>query len=222
MTNKTYKIRLADYCSDIFSMVLKRRMNNDFGEKNAFRDKFREMINQIEINTQKAGISSNEVEQAKFALIAFTDEFIITSDWQEKENWIANPLQMETYGRFDAGEEFFKRLIEFQLDPLRNAAVIEVYYICLSLGFKGKYAISGKEELQILVNKANEDINKTLGNSPACLSSLAIPEKSTLASKRNLNSWYIGFGSVLLGLIFYLIVTLLSISAIEKSAEYLP
>jgi len=216
------KSRLADYCSDILSMVLKMRINNDFGDATSFRDKIRDMLSQIEIKAQKAGLSASDSEQAKFALIAFTDELIITSDWQEKDNWIANPLQMETYGRFDAGEEFFKKLMELQLDPLKNSAVIEVYYVCLGLGFKGKYAISGQEDLRLLVNKANEDINKTLGKPPEFLSPSGIPEKSALASQKNYHSWYLGFGALLLGIIFYLIITAISIGAVEKTIEFLP
>ena len=208
MTKDTTKPRLADYCSDFLSMVLTMRINNDFGDEKAFRDKIRDMLNQIEIKTQKAGISNSDVEQAKFALIALTDEFVITSDWAGKDNWLANPLQMEIYARFDAGEEFFKRLAEFQLDPLKKSAIIEVYFICLGLGFKGKYAIAGQEELRLLVNKANEDINKTLGGTPEYLSPSGIPEKSSLASKKNYNSLYLGFGTLLLGLIFYIILQL--------------
>jgi type VI secretion system protein ImpK len=222
MTKINNQLRLADYCSDVLSMVLKMRINNDFGDEKIFRDKIRDKLNQMEIKTQKAGISSFETEQAKFALIALTDEFVITSDWKEKENWIANPLQMEIYGRFDAGEEFFKRLMEFQLDPLKNSGLIEIYFICMGLGFKGKYAISGQEELGILVNKANEDISKKLGNVPEYLSPSGIPEKSALASQRNYNSLYMGLGTLLLGLIFYLIITLISIGAVENTFEFLP
>ncbi len=215
-------MRLADYCSDFLSMVLSMRIINDFGDEKTFREKIRDMLNQIEIKTQKAGISNSDVEQAKFALIAMTDEFVITSDWGGKENWLANPLQMEIYARFDAGEEFFKRLTEFQLDPLKKSAIIEVYYLCLGLGFKGKYAIAGQEDLRLLINKANEDINKTLGKPPESLSRSGIPEKSSRASQKNYNSMYLGFGTLLLGLLFYLIITLISIGAVETATDLLP
>ena len=111
------KIRLADYCHDILKVVLKMRVENDFGDGVAFRKKIIEMIGQMEMNAQRGGFSTDKIEKVKFALIAFVDEFIITSDWEGREDWIANPMQMEIYGRFDAGEEFFKKAEEFKLQP---------------------------------------------------------------------------------------------------------
>ena len=89
MTKDIIKPRLADFCSKFFSMLINMRINNDFGDEKIFRDKIRDMLNQIDIKAQKASISSSDIEQAKFALIALTDEFIITSDWAGKETHIS-------------------------------------------------------------------------------------------------------------------------------------
>ncbi len=78
---------------------------------------------------------------------------MLTSRWQAvKEPWLGKPLQLEHFGTFAAGEEFFRRLdaIRASQDPQR-LDVLEVYTLCLCLGFKGKYGgVQGLETLRQL------------------------------------------------------------------------
>ena len=222
MTTNSEKMRLAGYCHDLLNMVLKMQMANDFGDAAVFRDKIRKLINQIEIKAQKSAVPTAEIDHTKFALIAFVDECVITSDWDQREDWIANPLQMEIYGRFDAGDQFFTRLDTFLQNPGANASVTGVYYTCLGLGFKGRYAIDGEKELSLLISKTNDVLKKTVVSIPETLSPSTVPEKSTRSSDTKILSWYLGFGTILLALIFYLIITLISINAAEKTLELLP
>jgi type VI secretion system protein ImpK len=222
MTNNVDKMRLAGYCHDLLNMVLKMQIANDFGDAAVFRDKISDLINQIEIKAQKNACPAAEINHTKFALIAFVDECVITSDWDQREDWIANPLQMEIYGRFDAGDEFFTRLETFLQNPGENAAVTGVYYTCLGLGFKGKYAIDGEEELRLLISKTNDALKRTVISFPELLSPSGVPEKSVRSSDKKFLSWYLGFGTILLALIFYLIITLISINAVDKALEVLP
>lgn len=222
MTNNMEKMRLAGYCHDLLNMVLKMQIANDFGDAALFRDKIRDKINQIEIKAQKIGVPTVEINHTKFALIAFVDECVITSDWDQREDWLANPLQMEMYGRFDAGDEFFTKLETFLQSPGEYAAVTGVYYTCLGLGFKGKYAIDGEEELRLLISKTNDALKRTVVSFPELLSPSAVPEQSVRSGDKKFLSWYLGFGALLLALIFYLIITLISINAVDKALEVLP
>ena len=222
MTTNSEKMRLAGYCHDLLNMVIKMQIADDFGDAAVFRDKIRELINQIEIKAQKSAVPTAEIDHTKFALIAFVDECVITSDWDQREDWIANPLQMEIYGRFDAGDQFFTRLETFLQNPGANAAVTGVYYTCLGLGFKGRYAIDGEEELSLLISKTNDALKKTVVSIPETLSPSAVPEKSARSSDTKFLSWYLGFGTILLALVFYLIITLISINVVDKALELLP
>jgi type VI secretion system protein ImpK len=180
------------------------------------------MIGQMEMNAQRGGFSTDETEKAKFALIAFVDEFIITSDWDGREDWIANPLQMEIYGRFDAGEEFFKKVEEIQLHPEKNKGVLEVYFICLGLGFKGKYALDSTEKLGSVIDKIYNGLKRFIGDTHKNLSPSVVPRNLALpSSQKKLSFWYFGLGVVILGVIFYFIITLISINVVENAVELL-
>ena len=222
MAKKSKNLRLADYCHNILKEVVKMRVANDFGDGDEFRKKILEMMGKLETNANRAGFSSDQVSDVKFALIAFIDELIITSDWEGREIWIANPLQMELYSRFDAGEEFFNKMDEFQIQPQKNKDVLEVYFICMGIGFKGKYALDSKEKLTSVIDKIYNGIKPFLGDSIRLLSPSAVSDKAGRPlSQRKLSFWYFGLGAIILGIIFYFVITLISINVVESAVELL-
>jgi len=135
---------------------------------------------------------------------------------------MANPLQMELYGRFDAGEEFFRKLEEFQQFPDENKNVLEVYLICLGLGFKGKYLLDSEEKLGLVIDKIYKSVKDFFGRQPKLLSPSAVPRNLSHRSvQKKLSFWYFGLGAVILGVIFYFIITLISINVMENAVEFL-
>ena len=49
------------------------------------------------------------------------------------------PLQKELYGKENGGELFYQLTEDLLTKPLINNLIYEVFYFCLSNGFKGKY-----------------------------------------------------------------------------------
>jgi type IV/VI secretion system ImpK/VasF family protein len=82
------------------------------------------------------GFAPEDVEQARFALIAWTDEVLSKADWPGREAWLREPLQLQLYRTNRAGNEFFAHLAA--LRPEQTAAR-EVYFLALALGFEGQY-----------------------------------------------------------------------------------
>lgn len=85
------------------------------------------------------GYSEDQYETGKFAVTAFIDEALLSSPWQYKRQWKNSLLQMQFFNTVNAGQEFYERLNK--LNPVSPAErdIREVYYYCLSLGFRGKY-----------------------------------------------------------------------------------
>jgi len=93
-----------------------------------------------------------EVEEARFALVAFADETVQRSSWAWAEDWKKDPLQRQLFQTNRAGNEFFDHLNS--LRPDQNDAR-EVYYLCLALGFEGQFA--GREsERRALIQQEYE------------------------------------------------------------------
>ncbi|MEE9612320.1 MAG: DotU family type IV/VI secretion system protein, partial [Desulfatiglandales bacterium] len=92
----------------------------------------------------KGVFSQEDYDQARFAICAWADESILNSSWQEKSRWMGEQLQRLYYQTTDAGEEFFERMN--RLAP-HQREVREVYYLCLAMGFTGRYCHEGDDYL---------------------------------------------------------------------------
>ncbi|MBC7797974.1 MAG: DotU family type IV/VI secretion system protein, partial [Pyrinomonadaceae bacterium] len=97
---------------------------------------------------------------SKFALAAFVDETVLTNDFPLKDEWEKYPLQLEYFGEQLAGVKFFDRLEAMlkQMDAAVDA--VEVYYVCMLLGFKGKYAVYLEHELGDIIRRTAEELRR--------------------------------------------------------------
>jgi len=83
-----------------------------------------------------AALRSDELEEARFALVAWLDEVILRSDWPGRDEWATEPLQLRLYKTVRAGNEFYEHLRRLRPEHTRAR---EVYLLVLSLGFEGQY-----------------------------------------------------------------------------------
>jgi type VI secretion system protein ImpK len=82
------------------------------------------------------GVPAEEIDEARFALVAWADEVILKASWAGRDEWLREPLQLQLFRTNRAGNEFFSHLE--RLRPDQNAAR-EVYFAALALGFEGQY-----------------------------------------------------------------------------------
>ncbi|MCC6544586.1 MAG: DotU family type IV/VI secretion system protein [Nitrospirae bacterium] len=102
------------------------------------------LLSESEQCIQKGSYSQEDYNQAKFMICAWVDETILASNWNQKNNWQKEQLQRIYYNTTGAGEEVFERLNNL---GLHQREVREVYYLCLTLGFKGRYCKEGDDFL---------------------------------------------------------------------------
>jgi len=116
------------------------------------RTTFSNLLKEMEFQASKLSYSSQAVQSGKFALAAFIDETVLTADFPLRQEWEKYPLQLEYFGEHLAGVKFFERLEEFLKESLQHIDVIELYYVCLLLGYKGRYKIYLEDQLKELIN----------------------------------------------------------------------
>jgi type VI secretion system protein ImpK len=92
----------------------------------------------------RENFSPEDYDQARFAIFAWIDEIILNSKWNQKNRWMGEQLQRTYYNTSDAGELFYERLNNI---GIQQRDVREVYYLCLALGFKGRYCHEGDDYL---------------------------------------------------------------------------
>jgi len=84
----------------------------------------------------KGWFSKEDYDQARFVICAWVDESILASAWQHRGQWQREQLQRLYYNTTEAGEEVFDRLNAL---GYHQKEVRELYYLCLSLGLKGRF-----------------------------------------------------------------------------------
>ena len=78
-----------------------------------------------------------EWELTKYALVAWIDELLVESPWEGREWWKNNVLEMDLFNTRECNEQFYVKAQE--ASSLMNRDALEVYYVCVVLGFRGLY-----------------------------------------------------------------------------------
>ena len=142
---------LPDLCAGIFAYVLWLRAQDVTAviDVRVVFQRFDEMLRELDAAGQRGGATPEHVRLVLFAMVAFVDEMILTSKLSFRSEWSEQPLQMTYFNENAAGEEFFTRLDDSRQTGAGGLTeVYESYYLCLSLGFKGRYGGSPKLEKQ--------------------------------------------------------------------------
>ena len=112
------------------------------------------LVAQSERYLESGTVSREDYDLARFAIFAWIDEAILSSPWDGKNHWQREKLQRIYYDTDDAGEKFFEKL-DLNTIGLHQRDVREIYYLCLAMGFTGKYCHEGDEILLERVKSYN-------------------------------------------------------------------
>ncbi|HVO72408.1 MAG TPA: type IVB secretion system protein IcmH/DotU [Ignavibacteriaceae bacterium] len=199
---------LADIASESFILILQLRSTNDYGNAAALKAKVLEMLERLERNARSCGIDNEKIRLTKFALAAFIDETIIGSEWDQKDSWLSEPLQILLFDTFNAGEEFFSTLNLLRQRSGANKEILEIYFLCLTLGFKGKYQLQSPEYLRRIIDDLNTELHPEASITIDSLSPNAKPHENFIkAVNEGLPLWIYPAAAVLLCIIFYIIMS---------------
>jgi len=131
-------MRLTDSFMELIAYVsyFKKSAANKQPSFEKVKADIQRLLSQSEEHVKKNNLSQDDYNQARFAVCAWIDESILNSSWREKNKWQREQLQRIYFNTTDAGEEFFKRLNTL---GIHQRDVREIYYLCLAMGFMGRY-----------------------------------------------------------------------------------
>lgn len=148
-------------CTDLFLIVIRMRESEDLGEPAALRKLINYYLDLFEKNCKTIGISNEAIFNAKYAIVALIDETVLSVPGVCKDYWLTRPLQLDLFGDNLAGEEFYNKLQKLEMNPEKNKDVLEIYYLCLSLGFEGKYKLYNGEERITIMEELGRKLRRT-------------------------------------------------------------
>ncbi|PZR89134.1 MAG: DotU family type IV/VI secretion system protein [Hyphomicrobiales bacterium] len=150
------------------SIVRLRSGRQSVTDAQYFRTQFREALKLAHEEARNRGYSDDEIRDARFATVAFLDESILNLRNPVFADWVRKPLQEELFGVHVGGEVFFKDVDRLmgQVDSPSLADVLEVYLLCVLLGYAGRYSAAGKGELNAVRDSMMAKIRRIRGPSP--------------------------------------------------------
>jgi type VI secretion system protein ImpK len=127
------------------------------------------------------GVPRDTVFTARYALCAAVDEAVLGTPWGQEGAWSNESLLITFHKETAGGAKFFAILDRLSQDPAQNLDLLELMYLCLRLGFKGKYILmpDGGRKLEELQERLFERVRRYRGTPEAELSAHWAPARVT-------------------------------------------
>lgn len=87
------------------------------------------------------------------------DELILVSPWGPESGWENRTLVADLFGFRDGGDRFYSIADRALMQPRALREFIEIIYILLKLGFRGKYSRSNEHERDRLIDRLESALN---------------------------------------------------------------
>ncbi len=177
-------LRRADNLALIYQEVLTaierlRGIRQGVTDAQAFRLHTREALKTAANQALSAGYPQDYVKYATFVAVAFLDESVLNSQNPIFADWLRKPLQEELFGTHIAGEVVFQNLDQLMSasDSQDLADLLEVYHLCLLLGFCGRYSVGNRGELAHRINQVADKIRRIRGRVGPLSPAWALPQE---------------------------------------------
>jgi type VI secretion system protein ImpK len=210
-TSRTYS--LASCYENAFTVILRLAFVQSQSNVNSqeFRVSVRAALKAAMEQAKTLGYSSEINQLGFFAVVGLLDETVLKAQNPAFADWAQRPLQEEMFGHNRAGEVFFDHLqnLLVRADSPETADCLEMYCLCMLLGFKGRYALSASitsfsglgdgggqsssrpsGEIYALIQQTREKIERIRGRAAFMPDSAAPPVKPTLRT----DHWSRGLG----------------------------
>ena len=108
-----------------------------------------EQVREFEERARAGGVANETVLAARYALCAALDEAVLSTPWGGQSDWGGQTLLVTLHHDTWGGEKFFDMLERICADPGRHIDLMELQYMCLALGFAGKYAVADRGQARL-------------------------------------------------------------------------
>jgi type VI secretion system protein ImpK len=127
-------------------LVLSGRLRGQVSQADvdALRRQTSQEVRAFEDRARSANVAPEDILAARYALCTAVDEAVMNTPWGSQSGWSGQSLLVTFHREVFGGEKFFQILERISTQPQRFVAVLELFYICLALGFEGKYHLDAR------------------------------------------------------------------------------
>lgn len=119
---------------------------------------YKKVVREIEAIEQELARKNYErpvILSFRYILCACIDEAVMSQEWGSHSEWSENSLLAHFHNETWGGEKVFTVLERLEQEPQRYRDILEFIYLCLCLGFTGRYRVTaqGHNELMTVIRR---------------------------------------------------------------------
>lgn len=143
---------LVNAASALITVFEKTRQSTSHPDIGGLHKRLVSEIRQFDNRLRELGIKPEIALSARYVLCSVLDETILNTPWGSESPWAQRTLLSVFHNETSGGEKVFLILDRMRQAPADNIHMIELIYICLSLGFEGKYRLNsrGRDAIEVI------------------------------------------------------------------------
>ncbi|MCP4407766.1 MAG: type VI secretion system protein TssL [Gammaproteobacteria bacterium] len=151
---------LVSSASVLLSLVSQLRESISFPGIEGLKGHVMDQLKAFNESLHGRGVDNRDLKAAHYALCAFLDETVLRTPWGSESAWSKQSLLIQFHNESWGGEKFFQLLDQASQESAHHHDLLELLFICLSLGFEGKYGAEtgGHQKL----DQIKENLYRTL------------------------------------------------------------
>ncbi len=159
---------LVAAASALLSEVVRLKHSFDAEDLTPLHQRLSAALKLFEHSALHDGAESSQVMAARYVLCTVVDEAVVTTPWGNESEWSQMSLLSSFHNETFGGEKFFQLLERLSRNPVKHLPMLELMYLCLSLGFEGKYRVlpRGMLELEAVRDSLYRQIRQLRGDVP--------------------------------------------------------
>ena len=152
--------RLIDAATPLLGLVIRIRRLADYRAVEPLYQQVVDEIAAIDRELVEQGYDRPVVVAYRYVLCAFIDEAVLGTDWGAHSVWSQHSLLSRFHNETWGGEKVFAILARMEQEPARYRDMLSFIYLCLSLGFEGRYKVmeNGRDEYDRIVRGLHEQL----------------------------------------------------------------
>jgi len=194
---------LLDLLHEGFHMLFLLKSGSAPPGEQEFEEQIVGYLREFEREAHKLRADVEDIDAAKYAYCAALDEIVLASQFPLRETWERRPLQLRLFGDQLAGEHFFDRLEALRTTGAARLQSLQVFHMCLLLGFHGKYALDSADKLAYMAARLGDEIAHMKGKRTGFAPRAERPDQVVHKLRSHVPLWALSTLFALLGVSVY-------------------
>ncbi|WP_281647715.1 type IVB secretion system protein IcmH/DotU [Parendozoicomonas sp. Alg238-R29] len=140
---------VVNAASTLLALIIKLRTTTEYSQAPQLHQLMTREIQKFDQTLTIQGVRPEQAAAARYLLCTVLDETVMNTPWGGRSGWsqrsLLSTFHRETFG----GEKCFAILQRLQETASLNLDILELFYICLSLGFEGKFRLAANGHAQL-------------------------------------------------------------------------